>query len=225
LEKYAMISQANRLFVGLALLIIPVCATRAEKVGEWRVETDSMTEPMAQFTAELEAAGLPTVLRVVSFDIRYDGDARPSEEQKAGLQQRWSSAVIEALKRSGLRLMDGPEATPDQRRKLTELRQKMFERMPFGMRNQTQDRFGVMAMLIDDRRAPCTTRDGAYAGFVMTIRPTPNVTSDFGSIAVFTLGMGSCGEKGSYAERRLGYTFDRARWALVDQLQARGPTE
>ena len=148
---------------------------------------------------------------------------RLSDQQKLAIHERWSTTVVDALQAVEHASDGWPWNTPAQRAQLANMRQTMIDRLPFGMRAHMRENVGDIAMLMDKSAAPVFTRiDGAYGGIVMPMRPRAGVGSDFGSIAVFVFGVGSCGVRGEYAERRLGYTFDRAMRALVRELRTRG---
>ena len=211
----------------LALFLVGAGAApaRSRPVGDWQVEIDPMTEMLTQFRTEVATARVPLIIRAKSFDVKFDGDAIVSRQDKLAILARWTGVVVEALKVSGLRPMDGPGSTAQQRQQLAEMRQKLVDRMPFGLRSQMCNRIGNIPMLMDDSRAACTARDGAYAAFVMEFRPQESVASDFGSLGVIAIGFGACGESGRYAEVRLDNTWDRAERALFDELLAHGVQE
>ncbi len=205
-----------------SLILAMATQARCEQVGDWMLETDPMTEVLGQLRTQVEAAGAPFTVQASSFDITYNGDVRLSDQQKLAIHERWSRTVVDALQAGGMRPMDGPGITPAQRTQLANMRQTMIDRLPFGMRAHMRENVGDISMLMDESAAPCTRIDGAYGGIVMPMRPRAAVGSDFGSIAVFVFGIGSCGVRGEFAERRLGYTFDRATRALVRELRTRG---
>jgi hypothetical protein len=211
-----------KLAILLTLCEITATGARSEQIGHWLLEIDPMTEMIAKFREDVEAARAPIILQAASFDLKYDGDGAPSDPTKRATAARWSRVIIDALKLSGLRTMDGPGVTPQQRQQIDEMRQKMIERMPFGMRSQARSQIGDIVLLFDDRVAPCARIDGAYAAFIMMINPQSGVASDYGSIGVFAIGMGACGERGGYAERRLGSTLNRAHRALIRDLWMHG---
>lgn len=213
---------ARDLAMAWTLVLATASPARCEQVGAWTLEIDPMSEVLGQLRTQVAASGASFTIEASSFDITYEGNVQLSDQQKLAIHARWSNVMLDALKASGLRPMDGPGITPAQREQLANLRQTMIDRLPFGMRAQMREHVGDIAMLMDETSAPCTRIDGAYGGMVMPMHPRAGVGSDFGSIAVFVFGMGSCGVRGEYAERRLGYTFDRAKRALFRELTARG---
>lgn len=200
-------------------------SARGEQIGQWQLDVDRMASIMNQLRTEVDAAHALFTIQAATFTIKYDGNAVMSDESKRATHARWSRAIVDALKLSGLRQMDDANSTPQQRQQLVEMRAKLINRMPFGLRSRAQNEINNISVLMDDKMAPCTRIDGAYGATVMPILPRTEVASEFGSFGVFVFGMGSCGERGGYAEQRLGYTFDRVQRTLVRDLKTHGEGE
>lgn len=206
----------------MLLALYPASTASGEQIGQWRLEIDPMTEPLTQLREEVARTGAPFTIVAASYDFKYDGDAPVSDEQKLAALARWSRVLVDALGISGLRLIDESQISAQERQQFAEMRQKFVDHLPFGMRAQMRDQMGGVVMLMDESMAPCTRIDGAYAAVLFTIQPRVAVTSEFGSIGMFVFGLGSCGERGGYAEHRLDYTSERVKRALVRDLRTQG---
>lgn len=201
-----------------AAAVFPRAAT-AETVGSWNLEVDPMLEMVTAFRAEVRRQRALVLIEAAAYDISSDVIEPMDGVQKKELAREWQLAIVSELESYDFRHMKPDELPASQRQVFDDMREKLFEAMPFGMRARARAQFGEIFILLDDNEASCTAYDGAYGATVMSILPEAQVGSDYGSIAVVVFGLGACGQEGGYSPRRLVRLIEATKRVVVNNLE------
>lgn len=183
-----------------------VYAPRPAEAG-WTVTIDSMRDLLDNMNREAARAGAPMFAQGVAFDMTRDG-ANYSYGDREVLSEGWALSLANMLESAGL------EITSDARlRRLTgmsiaDFRDRMIRAQPYAIRDTVERHAGHGIYILLDERPPTCPPDNVFLAMVMPHYPDQDVDRDYGSVAVFLLGIGPCGSNAASRRHLAGMLRD-----------------
>lgn len=198
----------------LALLLVGALAAPAWSQTEyddssgpgsqgWTVTADPYLDFVRTINGELRGQNAPLFIDAVEFEITRSDRPDDSLERKEALLDQWVSYITDYIELEGFEEMD-PERVPEATRvSMEQMREKLRQSIPYGNRNHFGRLGEAMPILIDEYPSDCAGGDGAYAAFIMSMRPAAATRSEYGEVMVMFLGLGDCGPVNPRAKRTL----------------------
>jgi hypothetical protein len=196
-----------------ALALILVAGPQAVKACPY-VPTASNDPDIQKFTdgmnAQYQSHNIPVRAKSVSFKFRGDSSDRPTPSSREECQLEVVEELIAVLKDRDFRRVSDRELRAsdlsfDSMKKM--MRDTVNKNTPFGLRGQMEELdFDFLIFLTEN--VACASRGGAIATYLVISKPSQRDYEDFGSIAAFVAGIGSCSSRGSLEGSFVRYTIN-----------------
>jgi hypothetical protein len=189
-------------------------------IGPWHIRVQRGGEFDAEFQKALTANHVPVMVGSAFFDITRESDTALSAAAKNRLISKFEDRIADGLTNEGFEPVPDEELTDtdgnsieDQLRQL--IRQKFT---PFGLQAKARE-FGGLIVMRKTRQLNCVSNRGIVMAIIASMKPIPNVASDYGNIGLILEGVGTCGPGSSTAKRYLtNLTADAERW-VTDEVE------
>ena len=169
----------------------------------WTVTVDPYLDFVRRINGDLRAQNASVFVEAVEFEITRSDRPNDSPEHKAALLDQWVTYIADYIELEGLEEMD-PDRVPEATRaSMAQMRDRLSQSIPYGNRNHFSHMGEAMPILIDESPSDCAGGDGAYAAFIMSMRPAAVGRSEYGQIMVMFLGLGDCGPINFRAKRTI----------------------
>jgi hypothetical protein len=171
----------------------------------WQVEVDPLSEPLKAFRAVLKESNAKVQVDGIGFNIQRKEQVNATLVEKQEIIARWQGILVRELKSKDFVVLSDDRLQRGSGLTIERMRELMIKAQPYGDQDTAAARLGKsLFFLINEDASPCRGT-GAMAALVPAYYPPDKIQSDYGSIAVFLMGVGDCGRPRSinwdYMER------------------------
>lgn len=184
--------------LALVLLVLSASPSAAQDVDAprpaeagWTVTIDPMRDLLDNMNGEARRAGAPMFAQGVAFEMTRDG-ANYSYEDREVLSEGWALALANMLEAAGLEITSDVRLRRHTGMSVADFRDRMIRGQPYAIRETVERHAGHGIYILLDEQPPTCPPDNGFLAMVLPYYPDEDVDSDYGSVAVFLLGIGPC---------------------------------
>lgn len=210
--------------VGSSTISPKIAAHPKVEIGSWQVELDEMQDLEATVNSTMKQKNLPGWMTSGEISIRHAPEAGPAKNTKEAQVQEWQSVLAKMLKQENFVQIPNSELkTPDGKDLFTAIQNMRSVPKTGGKAQPLRSDLSpnMYVFHAGPGQACMKTQPSDIVAYVAAMSPNPSDVNDYGSIALFLLGIGNCGTPNlslkKYYRELVDNSMDAIKESLKDQ--------
>ena len=193
-----------------------------KEVDDWTVYINDAKEFNSLLNSEARRLGADIFVNYTFINIERHSmsEPGPSLDEKLLLLDSWQQVIADVLDAQGFDVVPEHLLRAKTGKSSEQTIEEVNRNMPFAWRDKLPKKLGRKLFVLINQDVPsCTHRRGSGMGaYIMSMEPTPEVSRDYGGIALVLAGSGSCGH---YSGTTIDYVqglIDEATTSILQEI-------